>query len=177
MVGTQVSAARYDEHAAATSTPTARLVARTPAVRPFLVVGSVLIVAGGIVAAVTRPAGFDLGSWLAAYLVLVGGVAQIALGVGQALLADEMPGAHETRNELVSWNVALVLTILGSLLAVPVLTTLGAIALVVSLALFYVGVRGGDGGSDAMRTIYRCVVAVVLISTPVGVALSWIRHG
>jgi hypothetical protein len=146
-------------------------------VRPFLVVGSTSIVAGGIVAAITRPTGFDLGSWLAAYLVLVGGVAPIALGLGQALLARDAPDAGTTRRELVSWNVALVLIILGSLLGVPVLTTLGAVALVASLALFFVGVRHAASGATGVQVLYRCVIAVVLISTPIGVVLSWIRHG
>src|SRR3546814_20131767 len=48
--------------------------------------------------------GFEHGSWLAAYLVLVGGVAQIALGGGQAWLADRVPRARTTRTEAWSWN-------------------------------------------------------------------------
>ena len=40
-------------------------------------VASALIVAGGLVAAVDGAAPFAHGSWLAAYLVLVGGVAQL----------------------------------------------------------------------------------------------------
>ena len=53
-----------------------RLLACWSVVGPFVLVGSVCIVAGGLVAAVSRPSGFELGSWLAAYLVLVGGVAE-----------------------------------------------------------------------------------------------------
>ena len=41
---------------------------------------------GGAVAAVSDPFSFEQGSWLAAFLVLVGGVVQIALGAGQAAL-------------------------------------------------------------------------------------------
>jgi hypothetical protein len=43
----------------------------------FVAVASALIVAGGLVAAVNGAAAFAHGSWLAAYLVLVGGVAQL----------------------------------------------------------------------------------------------------
>ena len=52
------------------------MIARWPSVRPFLLIGSLCTIAGGLVAAVTRPTGFVLGSWTAAFLVLVGGVAQ-----------------------------------------------------------------------------------------------------
>jgi hypothetical protein len=155
----------------------ARVRAQARAARPFLVVGSASIVAGGIVAAVTRPTGFELGSWAAAYLVLVGGVAQIALGVGQAWLAHETPGGSRTRWELVAWNGSLALTLLGSLLPAPLLTTLGAVALVAALWLFFVGVRAEGGASNAFRVLYRSVIVVVLVGTPVGIALSWIRHG
>ena len=37
----------------------------------FVAVGSAAIVVGGLVAAVTRPTGFDEGPWVAAFLVLV----------------------------------------------------------------------------------------------------------
>jgi hypothetical protein len=49
----------------------------------FLASASVLIVAGGAVAAVNSAAPFGHGSWLAAYLVLVGGVSQVVLGAGR----------------------------------------------------------------------------------------------
>ena len=38
--------------------------------RWFLALGSIAVVGGGIVAAVTGPTDFELGSWVAAYLVL-----------------------------------------------------------------------------------------------------------
>ena len=52
----------------------------------FLTSASVLIVAGGAVAAVNSAAPFGHGSWLAAYLVLVGGVSQGVLGAGRLAL-------------------------------------------------------------------------------------------
>jgi hypothetical protein len=153
------------------------LVARWPAVRPFLAVGAVSIVAGGLTAALTRPTGFALGSWLAAYLVLVAGVAQIALGVGQAWLARDEPGRAEVGVEVVAWNGAVVATIVGTLVGAPLVTTLGGVALVVALARFLVGVRSTGASSHAPLVLYRFVVTVVLVSTPVGLALAWIRHG
>ena len=163
--------------AASEPTAEARVLARQRAARPFLIVGTAAIVAGGIVAALTRPTGFELGSWLAAYLVLVGGVAQIGLGGGQAWLARDTPGKTETTRELLTWNLSLALTMLGSLLAVPALTTLGAIALLASLSLFLMGVRVDCSTRNTFRMLYRWLIVVVLVSTPVGVALAWIRHG
>lgn len=153
------------------------MLVRWPAVRPFLVVGSACTIVGGVVAAVTRPTGFELGSWLAAYLVLVGGVAQIALGVGQAWLADERPRQTEVRAEVATWNLGVVATVVGTLVSMPIVTTLGGIASVVALALFLAGVRRAGSARQWARILYRGVAAMVLVSTPVGLALAWIRHG
>jgi hypothetical protein len=153
------------------------LVTRWPVVRPFLVVGAAAIIAGGITAAVTRPTGFALGSWVAAYLVLVAGVAQIALGVGQARLARVAPRRAEVMTELVAWNAAVVATIVGTLFGAPLVTTLGGIALVVALLRFLIGVRAAGTSSNPSLVLYRFVLTIVLVSTPVGLALAWIRHG
>jgi hypothetical protein len=152
-------------------------VARWPAMRPFLGIGSVSVVAGGLVAALTRPTGFELGSWLAAYLVLVGGVAQIALGTGQAWLADEPPRATAVNAEVATWNLGVAATVVGTLAAAPVVTTLGGIATALALVLFLVGVRMPGPAPRWALIVYRWVVAIVLVSIPVGLALAWIRHG
>ena len=153
------------------------LIERWPVVRPFLAVGALSIVAGGLTAAVTRPTGFALGSWLAAYLVLVAGVAQIALGVGQAWLARDAPRRAEVGVELATWNGAVVATIVGTLVGAPLVTTLAGAALVVALLRFLAGVRSARASSSATVVLYRLVVTIVLVSTPVGLALAWIRHG
>ena len=154
-----------------------RLVDRWPAVRPFLFVGALYVVAGGLVAAVTRPTGFDLGSWLAAFLVLVGGATQIALGVGQAWLSDVRPNPAAVTAEMLVWNAGVAATIMGTLVAAPLVTTLGGIALIVALVLFLRGVGTSGWDARSVRTVYRAVVALILLSTPVGLALAWIRHG
>jgi hypothetical protein len=153
-----------------------RLIIRWPAARPFIVVGFVSITTGGVIAAVTRPTGFELGPWLAAFLVLVGGVAQIALGVGQAWMADQPPGSAAVTAEVASWNLGLVATIVGSLASAPLVTAVGAAAIVVALALFLRGVGNGATNVRWPRLVYRGVIAVVLISTPIGLALAWVRH-
>jgi len=47
--------------------------------------------------------------------VLVGGVAQIGLGVGQAWLTQDPPARREVRAEVVTWNLSIVATVVGTL--------------------------------------------------------------
>jgi hypothetical protein len=156
---------------------TDRLVARWPALRPFAFAGSLSTIAGGVTAAITGPTGFELGPWLAAFLVLVGGVAQIALGIGQAWLSDEPPSPASLRAEVITWNVGMAATIAGSLLAAPAVTTLGGVVFAVALCVFLRSVPRSGASPRWARLLYRWLVAVVLLSTPVGLVLAWIRHG
>lgn len=142
----------------------------------FVGVGAASIIAGGLVAAVTRPTGFEEGAWVAAFLVLVGGVAQILAGAGQAGLVVEAPSRQTLAIELVTWNVGCAATILGTLLANPAVTSLGGVVLIASLAVFLGAVLGPKARPGPLRTAYVVVVAFVLISTPVGLALAWLRH-
>jgi hypothetical protein len=153
------------------------LVARMSATLPFLIIGSALTIAGGLVAAVTGPTGFAHGSWLAAYLVLVGGVAQIGLGLGQAGLAKEPPSQTTTVVELATWNVGIAAVIVGTLVGTPAVTSLGAIASVGAIAIFLAGTRNTRLGYPRLSMLYRGVSVIVLVSSPVGIALAWIRHG
>ena len=54
-------------------------------------IGSVVL--GGLVAAVTEPLDLTHGSWVAAYLVLVGGVGQGAMGRARLRRPDVRPAA------------------------------------------------------------------------------------
>ena len=158
------------------------LLERWPSARPFVVVGAAAVAAGGAVAAVTRPTGFELGPWLAAFLVLVGGVAQIALGAGQAWVADRLPDTGTVRAELTIWNIGLAATMAGSLLPAPLLTALGAVAVLIALALFLSATRPHHDAAAAVaprwaRILYPLGIVVLLISTPIGLVLSWTLHG
>lgn len=152
-----------------------RLIERWPAARAFVLVGCASITAGGVIAAVSRPAGLERGPWLAAYLVLVGGVAQIALGAGQAWMSAEPPGPRAVRRDVGAWNLGLAATVIGSLASMPIVTTVGGVATILALSLFLWGVRRCGTTRRWLLASYRCLVVLVLVSTPVGVALSWIR--
>lgn len=64
------------------------LPARLRPALPFAIVGTACVIAGGLVAAATAPAPSEHGSWAAAYLVLVAGMAQVALAMEQGMLAQ-----------------------------------------------------------------------------------------
>ena len=55
---------------------------RRAAAAPFVAIGVLCVIAGGLTAGVTAPAASERSSWASAYLVLVAGVAQVGLGLG-----------------------------------------------------------------------------------------------
>ena len=145
---------------------------RLSAALPFGVVGGACIVTGGMVAAVTASAPTEHGTWAVAYLVLIGGVAQIGLGVGQALLAPSPPSWRVVAVEFAAWNAGNAAVIAGTLLgAIPVVDTGGAL-LVIALGFLAYQVRGSAWRrSWAMRS-YWLLIAIVLVSVPVGLVLA-----
>lgn len=152
------------------------MIARWPSVRPFLLIGSLCTIAGGLVAAVTRPTGFVLGSWTAAFLVLVGGVAQIALGAGQGWLAYQPPPIRRVRVEVAFWNLGVGATIVGTLTGTPIVTTAAGCALVVALGLFIATTKAPNSTRRSGRVVFRAVAGIVLVSIPIGLGLAWSRH-
>lgn len=152
------------------------MIARWPSIRLFAIIGAICIVAGGLVAAMTRPTGFELGSWTAAFLVLIGGAAQITLAVGQSWLALEHPPARRVHVEVVFWNIGVVGTIAGTLLGSPIVTTVAGCALIPALALFIVTTGSPSLNNRVVRLTYQVLVGIVLVSIPIGLGLSWSRH-
>ncbi|HLZ38830.1 MAG TPA: hypothetical protein VKP64_13990 [Mycobacteriales bacterium] len=72
---------------------------------PYALVGAALVLAGGLIAAVGSATEWRRAAWVAAYTVLVGGVAQIALGAGRVLLGGVPPSSGERWAELLGWNL------------------------------------------------------------------------
>ena len=156
----------------AASTATTRWAANLP----LLVAGGVSIVAGGLVAAVTGPADWEHGAWVAAFLVLVAGVAQVGIAVGQAGLAPNAPAISFVAVEGLSWNVACITIITGTLRSNPVAVTIGSALLIIALGVAAFAVSGSDGQHRLLLWSYRVLLVVLLMSIPVGIALSWVRH-
>lgn len=149
---------------------------RRKSVVGFVAVGLGCIVAGGLVAAVTGPTGFSAGSWVAAYLVLVAGVAQAGLGAGQSLLAVRAPRPPMVTTELVAWNAGSTAVVAGTLIGSPLAVGVGGIALALALILFLYGVRRSRRGRRWQLVLYRALAALLALSIPVGLFLSVLRH-
>ncbi|SEB86206.1 hypothetical protein SAMN04489806_1974 [Paramicrobacterium humi] len=143
---------------------------------PFLWTGGAAIILGGVVAAVTAPLRLEHGSWASAYLVLVVGVALIALGAVQSRLAQRLSG-RAIGVELGGWLVGSAGVIGGTLLEAPPIVDVGGILLLVSLITFMLAVRRPAPAPPVMLWTFRLVVAIIIVSIPIGLVLSQLRHG
>jgi hypothetical protein len=132
-----------------------------------------LVVAGGLVAAVNSAAPFGHGSWLAAYLVLVGGVAQALLAVGRDRLPGARPATHRRRLELLLWNGGTLVVAAGVLADVPGLVALGSGGLLVALASFGAATATAAGAAHRWRLAYHGLILALAASVVVGCALAF----
>lgn len=146
---------------------------------PFVLIGVACVIAGGFVAAGTALAPTEHGAWSSAYLVLVGGVAQVGLGLGQAWLAPRLPTRASAVAELALWNAGDAAVLAGTLTGLAPVVDVGGVALVAALALFIRGVGGATSSSPTRLrwTLYgfRALVLILLVSVPVGLVLADVR--
>lgn len=138
----------------------------------FVVIGTLCIVAGGMLAAVTAHSPTQQATWAAAFLVLVVGVAQAALGAGQALLASGVPSRSVIGTELLAYNIGSLLVLVGTLSGRLVLLDAGSVLLALALVLFFRGASGMGTRHGRLLLLYRVLVAIVLLSIPVGLLLA-----
>lgn len=141
---------------------------------PFGALGTGCAVAGGLVAAATAPAPSTHASWAAAYLVLVAGVAQVALGLGQAVLAPHVPSMRRVIAQAGVWNAGNAAVLAGTLTGVTPVVDAGGALLVLGLALLAGGVRGAVPHRERRWPRYGFLVLVLLllVSIPVGLVLA-----
>lgn len=132
------------------------------------------ILSGGIVAAVTGPLALAKGSWVAAYLVLVAGVAQILITNQFHLLGSAPPAAKNAWAALWLWLGGNLLVISGAFVPVPWLTILGGVALwvVLLLALTQTRAAAQPGWAWMLRAWYL----IMVVSVPIGLILAYIRN-
>lgn len=135
-----------------------------------------LIVAGGMVAAINSATPFAHGSWLAAYLVLVGGVAQLVLGFGRLALPVPASSERLRRAQVVLWNVGSLAVAAGVLTGVAAVVTLGSAVLLVALTCFAAGARSGRD-AHGLTIAYHLVLVVLAVSVIVGSALAHATPG
>lgn len=144
---------------------------------PFVVLGTVCVVTGGLIAAAIAPDPTPHGSWAVAYLVLVAGVAQVGLGLGQALLAPSVPTRRRAALQVGTWNAGNAAVLAGTLAEMTFLVDLGAAVLIVSLVLLAACVGGGDVERRPRWRRwalygFRLLIIVLLLSIPVGLLLA-----
>ena len=141
----------------------------------LIVLGGLSVVAGGLVAAVTGPLALEHGSWAAAYLVLVCGVASVAIGSAQNWLVATRTSPNAAAAEVLAWSTGnagvLVGTLVGSSTVVIVGGSLLVVALLVALAAA-LRVR-----HQLLGWAYRAILVFVVLSIPVGLVLSVTRNG
>lgn len=152
--------------------------------RVQVLVGAGCVVLGGAVAAVAGPLQFNRGSWLAAYLVLVCGVAQFAMGRASTLLGGRWEIAALSWALVVCWNLGNAGVIGGTLDSRPLLVDAGSLLLVVGLTLAIYLARPAThaaAGSESISRLagwaYRGLLLVLLVSISIGVAVTHLRRG
>lgn len=143
------------------------------AARPFATVAALATIAGGLIAAAAAHAPSRPLVWMVAYLVLVAGAAQMALGAGRALLAAQAPGKFRITVECALLNLGNAGVVIGTLAGSLPVAAAGVLAFIASLALFLDAVRGAS--RDWRLTAYRGLLALLFASSLVGLVLA-ARH-
>ena len=143
---------------------------------PLTLTGAICIAAGGMVSAVTASTPSENASWSAAYLVLVAGVAQVGLGMGQALLSSRPVTRRMVAAQFTAWNLGNGAVITGTLVDVVWLVDVGGALLVVALTLVLLSVRKGVPHRTWLLHGFRLLVAVLLVSIPIGLLLARVEN-
>jgi hypothetical protein len=143
----------------------------------FALLGAVMIVGGGLVAAINSAAPFDHGSWLAAYLVLVAGVSQILLGLGHLLLPVSPPSTRLLRLQLVCWNAGNVAVAGGVLAGATAVVIVGSSVLLVGLGGFAAGAGWAWSAARGRLAAYHAFGLMLAVSVFVGAALAGANPG
>ncbi|QIX25581.1 hypothetical protein ncot_02480 [Nocardioides sp. JQ2195] len=139
----------------------------------FYWTGAAQVVAGGLVAAATAPLDLAKGSWLAAYLVLVGGVAQCLVGRAQEAFAPAPVRGRTWWVQYAGWNAGNLLVIVGSLTRAPYVVDVGGLLLLPTLVLAVWTTRAATAG--VLLWAYRAVLFLLAVTMPIGLALAHLR--
>ncbi|HET8899964.1 MAG TPA: hypothetical protein VFN09_14445 [Rhodanobacteraceae bacterium] len=138
--------------------------------RPLLTALAALLTAGFVAAAIahapTRPL-----VWMVAYLVLIGGLVQLALGLGQTLLPAQLPSPDSRLHGWVLFNAGSGGVILGRLQTAPWLVALGSAAFLAALVVYWRGMR--DAPASALSRAYRGILLVAGLGAGIGLVLSF----
>ena len=145
--------------------------------------GIALIVVGGHIAAITGPLQLERGSWLAAYLVLVGGVTQCL--IARALEHAPWASGREGWLTIAAWNAGNLLVVIGALARVPLVADVGGLLIAVPLVVVLRTTFTSRSSPRPMpapaapgrvsRAVTALALIVVLVGVPVGLVLTHLR--
>ncbi|MDG3016502.1 hypothetical protein [Speluncibacter jeojiensis] len=162
------------DHTRPTAAPVPpQLSTRRPGALPFEVAGAAAIVIGGILAAATAHNPTEHGTWSVAYLVLVAGACQFAIGLGYATLSQQPQSPRRALGLAVVFNAANVAVIVGTVTGQTWLLGIGAVALALTLLVMLVGIRGAEPGP--LPRLYRLLIVLLAVSIPIGLVLQTVR--
>lgn len=131
----------------------------------FCLIGTAWVASDGLVAAVTGPLSVEYGSWVAAYQVLVGGLAQCGFGAAQNSPASQGPTRRIVAAELVAWNGGSLAVIAGTVTRIPLIVDAGGLLLIIGLVLM---MRTVSGRSEGPRwALWTCWILLVVKSCSV----------
>lgn len=139
-----------------------------------MLLGVACVIGGGLVSAAAAPAPSYHSSWAVAYIVLVAGAAQVALGLGQSALTEGNVADRTVRAELLGWNLGNAAVVAGTLLDVTPVLYAGCALLVAVLVLVLYAIRHAKPARMLVAT--RVIVILLLISMPVGIVLEAVKH-
>jgi hypothetical protein len=153
----------------------------TGRIPPLFAACASLSLVAAVVAAVARAfEPFAHGIWLVAYLCLVGFLAQLLLGRCQAMLLAAIPSGSNSPPVLAQatlWNAGVVAVPLGVLVAARLFVVLGSVALLTSLAAFWLAYRSlrseSGAASGPLGLAYVALIVFMAASVLVGAALGW----
>ena len=135
--------------------------------------GVAFIILGGLVAAVTSPLQIEKGSWLAAYLVLIAGVAQCLLSKQPEFLALRTAASGGLWIRYTTWNLGNLLVVIGALTSQPIITDIGGAILIIRLVQALLDTRGST--QKLRANILRVIYLILIVSVPNGLVLTHLR--
>lgn len=143
---------------------------RISAGMPFVALGVLAILVGGLIAGVTAHQPTRVILWMVAYLVLVVGMMQAVFGAGQAWLAEIPPERRVVWRQWGLYNLGNVGVIGGTLWNQSGVVTAGTLLFIAAIAWFFYGVRHYHRRSWGVA--YRALLGIVFLSSCVGLVLS-----
>lgn len=134
---------------------------------PFLIVGTAAVIFGGLFSAATARSATYHSAWLVAYLVLVVGVAQVALGLGEWWLASRPLRFSFIWGQVVLFALGNAGVILGSLSGSTFWVDVGSAFLLVAIGSFGWAVRSPRHRGWALWAFWA-LIGFLLASVVVG---------